>query len=214
MDSSLKLNLGSGPVAPHGWVNIDRSPSVTLDRLPGVKRLLRSVGMLQEQQMISWPRSIKLFDLTEALPYPDSSVDAIYSSHALEHLYLDEACRLLGECRRVLREGHVLRLALPDALQIAQRFVDAPADHAAAAALEYLRELNMGPSTRPTRKQRLLSRFAGSIHRWQPSVPLVFDMARQAGFTNIQQRAFLEGACPDLHVIEHREQSFFVEALA
>src|SRR5450631_1077887 len=114
----LRINLGSGFQAVSGWVCIDRSPSVLLSRVPLVKRALRRMGILSEAHMTAWDPAIQRHDI-RSLPYADGSVDAIYSSHALEHIYLGEARQVLADSARVLRPGGMIRLALPDATAIA-----------------------------------------------------------------------------------------------
>jgi predicted SAM-dependent methyltransferase len=51
----------------------------------------------------------------ERLPYPDRMFTYAFSEHFFEHLFLDEAVDLLRECRRVLTEGGVIRICVPDA---------------------------------------------------------------------------------------------------
>jgi SAM-dependent methyltransferase len=211
-DADRRLNLGCGLHAPEGWTNIDRSPSLTLDRLPVVRAVLHRVGLLSEGHMTSWPRNIKRIDVTKRLPYRDGSIAAIYSSHMLEHLYFDQARSLLRECRRVLRPEGVLRLALPDACEIARQLLQAPAETAGAAGLEFNQRLLMGPLVRPTRRQRFVSRFSGSQHRWQPTPHLVVDMLREAGFAQPRRCEFRTGHLPGLQEVEHRDESFFIEA--
>ena len=41
-----------------------------------------------------------MHDLTKPLPVEDDTVSVIYGAHVLEHLYLADAQRLLGECKR------------------------------------------------------------------------------------------------------------------
>ena len=48
------------------------------------------------------------------LPYADNEVALIYCSHTLEHLEADSAQKFLSECKRVLRVGGVMRVALPN----------------------------------------------------------------------------------------------------
>jgi predicted SAM-dependent methyltransferase len=48
------------------------------------------------------------------LPYPDGSVDEVYSSHCLEHLHHTRTLEALTEWVRVLRPGGRLRVAVPD----------------------------------------------------------------------------------------------------
>lgn len=55
-------------------------------------------------------------DLTKPIPFPDNSVDKIYSSHLLEHFsYPYPMLDLLRECRRILKPGGVFSVAVPDA---------------------------------------------------------------------------------------------------
>ncbi len=53
-------------------------------------------------------------DLRKRLPFADATLDAVYASHVLEHLTPLEARLLLGEMRRVLRPGGVVRIVVPD----------------------------------------------------------------------------------------------------
>ena len=213
MVTNLRLNLGCGLQAPDGWVNVDRSPSLTLDRMPAVKKALRSVNVLRDEHMVSWPRNIRRHDVTKPLPYATDSVSAIYSSHMLEHLYHDQALALLRECQRVLRPGCILRLALPDAEEFARKLVSA-SQAEAEAGLAFTTALAMAPLKAPNRRQRLVSRFASAPHRWQPTTGLVLSMLREAGFVKAERRDYLLGDLPGLREVENRAESLFVEAEA
>jgi len=50
----------------------------------------------------------------EKLEFDDSSVDLIYASHVLEYFDRDEVICVLEEWHRVLKDGGILRLAVPD----------------------------------------------------------------------------------------------------
>jgi predicted SAM-dependent methyltransferase len=63
-----------------------------------------------------------LMDIRAGLPFPDDSIEFIYSCHALEHLFVTDAMDVLRECRRVLTADGFLRLTLPDFLH-AQRIL-------------------------------------------------------------------------------------------
>jgi len=54
-------------------------------------------------------------DLTGHLPFPDNSVDMIYSSHLLEHFVHSDLIHFLKECLRVLTPGGVFSTAVPNA---------------------------------------------------------------------------------------------------
>jgi predicted SAM-dependent methyltransferase len=84
----LLVNIGCGPNALPGWVNLD------VTRAPGVD--------------VVW-------DLRRGLPFADSSCAAIFGEHVIEHMPKEAAERLAREALRALRPGGVLRLSTPDA---------------------------------------------------------------------------------------------------
>lgn len=55
------------------------------------------------------------FQKGDALPYADHTFAFVFSEHFFEHLFLDEAIALLGECHRVMKPGAVIRICVPDA---------------------------------------------------------------------------------------------------
>ncbi len=62
--------------------------------------------------------------MTDMSNVPSASVDAIYSSHNLEHLYPHEVPVALAEFLRVLKPGGFVVLTCPDLKSIAQLIVD------------------------------------------------------------------------------------------
>jgi len=73
--------------------------------------------------------NISYADVRRGIPIPDACVDAVYSSHMLEHLTRDEAAAFMREARRVLKPGGVFRIAVPDlALKIREYALSDDAD--------------------------------------------------------------------------------------
>ena len=58
--------------------------------------------------------------MTDMSAIEDSFVDAIYSSHNIEHLYAHEVSEALSEFKRVLNEDGVLVLTCPDLQEVAK----------------------------------------------------------------------------------------------
>lgn len=54
-------------------------------------------------------------DLLEPFPFPDNSIDKIYSSHVFEHFHTHQLEFILSECRRVLKPGGVISVCVPNA---------------------------------------------------------------------------------------------------
>ncbi len=62
--------------------------------------------------------------MTDMSCLTDQSVDAIFSSHNIEHLYPHEAPLALAEFHRVLKEDGFLVLTCPDLMSVCRRVVD------------------------------------------------------------------------------------------
>lgn len=90
------LNLGCGQRFHPAWTNVDLAPAHT---------------------------SIGRCDVTQPLPFEDGAFDAVYHSHLLEHLPHAQALPFLQECRRILKPGGVLRLAIPNLEAIARLYL-------------------------------------------------------------------------------------------
>jgi SAM-dependent methyltransferase len=181
-----------------------------LSRQPALRWTAIRSGLADADHLPTWPPEVRSCDLRRALPYETGSVDAIYSSHVLEHLYLREAERLLGECHRVLTGGGILRLALPDFRTIANRIAEHPDDAGIARAANH--DLHAHPLDRPRGLGRLRHALSGAYHRWQPTPAWVTELLDAAGFDDITEQTFRHGRLPDLSNVETRPESFFLEA--
>src|SRR5438105_11819971 len=94
----VNVNLGCGPNAPPGWVNVDGSWNAWLSNHPLLRKTVRMLRILGKHHPGSqWSVRPLVHDLTKPLPFGDNSVAAIYASHVLEHLYLADAQKLLLE---------------------------------------------------------------------------------------------------------------------
>lgn len=62
-----------------------------------------------------YPLSISAvaLDATKTFPLPDASFDYVFSEHQMEHIAYSEALGMLKQCRRILRPGGKIRLAVP-----------------------------------------------------------------------------------------------------
>lgn len=81
-------------------------------------RLEIGAGKSKREGMITSDLDIKSdypFDLRIGLPFPDESVDFIYAEHVLEHFCFRDVQMLVGECKRVMKPGAVLKVSVPDA---------------------------------------------------------------------------------------------------
>jgi len=62
--------------------------------------------------------------ITDMAAVPTASVDAVWSSHNIEHLYAHEVPLALGEFFRVLKPGGFALITLPDIQQVARHIAE------------------------------------------------------------------------------------------
>lgn len=79
----MKLNLGCGQFIREGFVNID------FRRVKGVDRVL---------------------DVSKPLPYDEGSIDMLFSSHIIEHIWWDKIEKVIEDWFRVLKKEGILEI--------------------------------------------------------------------------------------------------------
>ena len=208
----MKLNIGSGENAVDGYINIDYSPNVLLSRFPLLKTLLRSTGALRPEHMKRWDKRIQYKDARK-LNYPENSIELIYSSHFLEHIYYWEAKELLSACFKFLAPGGTIRLALPDYSVMAENFIERLKSDPLGASWEFNRSLLSYPFHKAEMVMFLLNSRFGHVHKWHPTPAMAQELLLEAGFKNPMFFEFQKGPYPDLGAIEHRsEDTFYLQA--
>ncbi len=151
--------------------------------------------------MYSWPEHVRYLNLHKPLPFESSSVDAIYASHVWEHLHLHDAVTALKECRRVLRNRGILRLAVPNLRYFCQ---------------EYLKSTD--PDAAHKLHQNLLYRPDKRINSWQKRIytaltdfhshKFMYDPAylsllmTESGFVDVCERGFSDSGIPEIGSVE------------
>lgn len=209
-----KLNLGCGLVFAPGFDNIDNSPSVLVGRCRAVKRCLFLLGVITEAQYkTEWPREVIWGDVSKRLRYANGSVTKIYSSHLLEHLAYPKAVRVLRECHRVLCAGGRMRLALPDLLYYAERYVRETREMLHDDISTMSREPHDGFLDMVCGGW-LTWRRAGAGHRYMYDWPSAALILRELGFRNVSRCRFRDGVDSELAGLDNRpDDSLIVEAV-
>lgn len=68
--------------------------------------------------IVGWENHDMDVDVTKPLPYPNESVNFIFSDNMLEHVTPQQAWSYLDECFRILVHGGVVRTTIPDFVRI------------------------------------------------------------------------------------------------
>jgi len=196
----LKLHIGAFDCALDGWHNTDITPHIFIGRVPLLPLLLHKAGFISreryEQHRSGVFRKLHYLDLCKPLPFANASFEAIFSSHVLEHLFLDEVVILIAEFRRVMIPGGICRVVVPDLDKIVATYDSANP----TCFLESIYEI----SKRGAIKNAHHSGFSGAF---------LARLFRENGFSSTRVLSYRVGECPDIDKLDNRPDSLFFEAM-
>jgi ubiquinone/menaquinone biosynthesis C-methylase UbiE len=162
---------------------------------------------------VPWDANILYHDLRRPLPFSDQSAQTIYASHLLEHLYYNEAQRLLKECLRVLKPEGVLRLVVPDLQSILEEYFGATpfAGETDAATFSLradrvnerlgLRHVEAPHGGIAMRIYKALTDF--DVHKWMYDAESLIHYVKMTGFTGVSQMNFQQSRISGIREIEY-----------
>ena len=175
----LCVNLGCGYRPMKGWVNVDRARS---------------------------PEVQVVWNLTDGLPFPDSSCAVMFSEHVIEHVAKEDAARLISECYRVLKTGGVLRVSTPDAGLFLRSY---SGDRA------FLNHPGFTESVEtPLDRINMMMREYGQ-HLWVYDAESLMLLLRKTGFSSVVEQQYGVSIHPRMQQIDSAERAFeslYVEA--
>lgn len=209
-DNKLKrLHLGCGRITPPDWINIDSSWNAWLAKHLLLRKFIKVTGIINNDLLnITWGKNILLHDLTKKLPFNDNSIDYIYSSHTLEHLYLDQAKDLLDECFRVLKVSGVIRIIVPDLKLYISQYISGTSEEDNqwhTKADKFIDQLQLRPTSSTI--GNLIFRFYNrlndtSSHKWMYDLQSLTFYLKKAGFVNIKAKKLFESKIKGIKKIE------------
>lgn len=180
-----RLNIGCGRSPTPEWLNYDNSPSVWMARWPLLAPILERLGLIDRHALdfVTFCRDhhIRHANAARRIPHGDSTVDAVYASHMLEHLDRSEARSFLAECRRVLKPGAILRLAVPDLRNAAFQYLRLSDADGFLRHLQFDLDKPRGPIAR---MRHMMS--GGRGHHWMYDRDSLLALVAKAGFVDAQ----------------------------
>jgi hypothetical protein len=176
------IQYGCGLNAPTSWRNFDISPTLRLQKIPLV------AAVLQRRGMPKWSHNVEYGDIVAGLPVEPDSCKAVYCSHVLEHLALDDFRRALRNTYLYLEAGGIFRFVLPDLEYYARQYLNSESSD---AALRFMEVTVLGVKTRARGAEGILRTVAGnSAHLWMWDYKAIAAELEQAGFRDIRRAAF------------------------
>jgi hypothetical protein len=209
MKKSEYVHYGCGPYcAPRGWNNFDASPTLRLQSLPAIGRLIAP------RMHVTFAPGIQRGDIRDGLPGigPDSCI-GVYCSHVLEHLSYKDCLLALTNTYRILKPGGRFRLVVPDLEWAAREYVRAVDRNDPSANRQFLKATRLGQIARPRGlKSRVIAAFGNSEHLFMWDVISLTQALKIAGFTQVRPCSFNDSEDPMFHLVE--EESRFQKAVA
>ena len=227
----MGLHCGSGANLHAAWLNTDVVALVGDRRGRSVRGRIVACGAAYYLE----------HDAARPFPLADVSVARILAEHFIEHLKAQDAIAWLGEMRRLLVPGGVLRVSTPDLEKYVRAYEESTAKNAKDAAAEggqahfarglaqnepgpggffeeHRRRLEaMGIKNVPARRAWLVNQiFYGWGHRWIYDREEIVHAAGQAGFSpgDVHFASFRRGVdqlMAELDLPVRNDESLYVE---
>lgn len=197
MNNPLYVQYGCGWCSPTMWRNFDASPTLWFERIP-------IAGRLYTKNSARFPENVEYGNISRGLPIPAESCEAVYCSHILEHLALEDLRAALRNTLSILKPGGTFRMVLPDFEHSVRLYLDNPDPDAVSA---FMRETSLGTERRPrTLRHFLFSWLGNSNHLWMWDYKGLAAELQRAGFSNIRRATYGDSPDPAFRSVESFER--------
>lgn len=199
----LYVQFGCGWSAPISWRNFDASPTLRFEKVP-------VLGRLYTKNATRFPSNVEYGDIVKGLPLASNSCDAIFSSHVLEHLALDDFRIALRHSFDLLKPGGVIRVIVPDLRALADAYINSTDS---LASHDFMRGTCLGIESRPRGALGLIKSWMGnSSHLWMWDFQSLQIELNNAGFVGLRRCEFGDSSDSLFKDVEDRDR--FVNAVA
>lgn len=177
----LHVHYGCGLCAPDDWLNFDVSPTILLQRMPGVESILTKTGT-------RFPKSVMYGDIIKGLPIEEESCTVIYCSHTLEHLSLIDFRIALKNTYSYLEPGGIFRFVVPDLEQLIHSYLSSDSPN---AAIYFMEASYLGTHDRPRGIIGFLRSWIGnSKHLWMWDYKSIVKELEDTGFVHLRRAQY------------------------
>lgn len=201
-DVKLKqfVQYGCGHSAPKEWINFDVSPTLRIQKIPIVGKILK------RKLNTVFPPNVVYGDIIKGLPFNENSCDGVYCSHTLEHLTLQDFRVALKNTHKILKKDGIFRCIVPDLEYSARKYVKSLDDGFNMASIEFIgKNTLLGIEKRPKGLKDFFAVFFGNSHHlWMWDSKSLSEELKIAGFNQIRICSFNDSEEPMFKFVEDR----------
>jgi predicted SAM-dependent methyltransferase len=185
--SPARINIASGAHVLPGYINFDNSIYLLLVPLRRVlHHFVSSQRAEQIERFYQAKKRASLFyrDCTKPLDLPDNSINEVYCSHFLEHVYKGEASAIVKDFYRVLKKGGKLIIVVPDLEKYIAQYLQSEANHKRAD--DFIKKTLLSVEERPSLWKTIVQFFRYSPnHKWLYDEGSITALVKECGFVSV-----------------------------
>jgi predicted SAM-dependent methyltransferase len=180
LENKEYLNIGCGPNIRKDYINLD----------------------------YFWRPGIDLcWDMRKKIPFSDRSMKGIFCEHCLEHVSMNDGLNVLMEFKRLLKNGGVARIVVPDA----ELYLGLYCKNKTGQDFPFPCSI---PNDNRTPMMRVNRIFRDHGHQYAYDFETLSKLLKKAGFLSIERREFMNGKDRNLLIDQESRsvESLYVEA--
>lgn len=147
-----------------------------------------------------WPDNVEHGDIVSGLPVKSGSCHALYCSHVLDYLALEDLRKALKNTYEYLRPGGTFRFVLADLEYFAREYIES---EAVGAAQNLMEKTGLGKHARPRGFIGIVRvLFGNSTRLWMWDYKAMSHELKQVGFEDIRRAEFGDSHDPIFGAVE------------
>jgi len=203
----MYVHYGCGLDAPEKWKNYDVSPTLRLQKIPIVGKLIRS------SLNTTFPSNVKYGNIILGLPVKDNSCDGVYCSHTLEHLALEDFRVALKNTYKILKPGGIFRCVVPDLEVSAREYVRDLDENRIDSNHAFMYDTRLGHKKRKRGLKGLLTAYLGNAkHLYMWDHLSMKKELEDVGFVDVRICKYNDSSDKMFHTVENPDR--FKKAVA
>ena len=144
------VQYGCGLSAPTNWLNFDASPTLIIQKIPFIGKILKN------RLNVIFPMNVLFGNIIKGLPVKENSCDGLYCSHTLEHLSLEDFRIALKNSFKILKKGGIFRCIVPDLQYNANKYLKDLENNDDLASINFMNNTYLGIKKRPKNLKDLM----------------------------------------------------------